>query len=375
MTVLCVAQDGHFVVIEVNFVDKHIHQSLPVFGVIDVSLAELVEEKANFLHAGGRVLGVFQKKLKGEFVMFFLLLRNSVGDNVNGLSALQGLQQVFCGLLIFCKQFFKPPCVAIVTLPLAEVNDFSGNHADIVRGQEIPQSVDYQILYVFFSNCLFVTGFIPAVGHALIIVILPLCLTRSTDTSHGGLAVSAEQFRCQQVVHFRLRSCGGFFVLLHNALCLPKQIFINDAGEPIRNFLIPVCIYPYVPLIPQNAVDAVLVELIPIGRFDLVGVEIPNNICHCGASHIHFKNFHNDWGGQRIDYNSFPLRFEPQRKVAASRKTLLGVNVHPPLDFLCQFHTVIFSHPLQNGFHQHTACIVRNIFTGRQHTDPVLFQF
>lgn len=116
MTVLCVAQDGHFVVIEVNFVDKHIHQSLPVFGIIDVSLAELVEEKANFLHAGGRVLGVFQKKLKGEFVMFFLLLRNPVSDNVNGLSALQGFQQILCGLFIFLNQFLEPPCVAVVSL-------------------------------------------------------------------------------------------------------------------------------------------------------------------------------------------------------------------------------------------------------------------
>ena len=44
MTVLCVAQDGHFVAIEVNFVDKYIHQSLPVLGGTDVSLAELVEE-------------------------------------------------------------------------------------------------------------------------------------------------------------------------------------------------------------------------------------------------------------------------------------------------------------------------------------------
>ena len=33
VTVLCITQDGHFVVIEVNFVDKHIHQSLPVWGV------------------------------------------------------------------------------------------------------------------------------------------------------------------------------------------------------------------------------------------------------------------------------------------------------------------------------------------------------
>ncbi len=56
MTVLCVAQDGHFVIIEVDFIDKHIHQPLPVFGVVDVPLAELIWGKADFFCAGDRVL-------------------------------------------------------------------------------------------------------------------------------------------------------------------------------------------------------------------------------------------------------------------------------------------------------------------------------
>lgn len=42
MTVLCITQDGHFVVIKSDFVDKHIHQSLPMFWVIDIPFAEPV---------------------------------------------------------------------------------------------------------------------------------------------------------------------------------------------------------------------------------------------------------------------------------------------------------------------------------------------
>ena len=319
------------------------------------------------------MLGGFHKKLKGQFLMLFLLLCNPVSNNINGLSTLQGLQQIFCGLLIFCKQFFKPPCVAVVALSFTEVNNFSGNRTDIVWGQEIPQSVDHQIFYVLFSNRLFVTGFVPAVGHTLIIVIFPLCLTRPTDTSHGGLTVSTEQFCGKEIIYFSLRSCGGFFVFLHNALCLPKQIFINDAGESIRNFLIPVCIYPYVSLVSQNAVDTVLVEFIPVGCFDLIGIEIADNISHCRASHIHLKNVNDDWRGKWVNHNPFIFCFEAKRQIAASRKALLSVNVHSPFDFLSQLYTVIFSHPLQNSFHQYAACIVRNILTGRQHTDSILF--
>ena len=42
MAVLCVIQDSHFVVIEVNSVDKSIYQCLPVFEVIHIAFAELI---------------------------------------------------------------------------------------------------------------------------------------------------------------------------------------------------------------------------------------------------------------------------------------------------------------------------------------------
>ena len=34
MAILCVAQDGHFIIIEVNFIDQHIDQPLPILGVV-----------------------------------------------------------------------------------------------------------------------------------------------------------------------------------------------------------------------------------------------------------------------------------------------------------------------------------------------------
>ena len=40
MAVLCIVQDSHFVVIEVNFLDEGINQCLSVFSIVDVSLTE-----------------------------------------------------------------------------------------------------------------------------------------------------------------------------------------------------------------------------------------------------------------------------------------------------------------------------------------------
>ena len=212
------------------------YESRVSLGYLNQSFQNAVRDGIRYgLEQGLFGWNVTDCKICFEYGLYY----SPVSDNINGLSTLQGLQQIFSGLLIFCKQFFKPPCVAVVALSFTEVNNFSGNRTDIVWGQEIPQSVDHQIFYVLFSNRLFVTGFVPAVGHTLIIVIFPLCLTRPTDTSHGGLTASTEQFCGKEIIYFSLRSCGGFFVFLHNALCLPKQIFINDAGESIRNFLTP----------------------------------------------------------------------------------------------------------------------------------------
>ena len=41
MTVLCITQDGHFAIIEIDFIDKHINQPLPILLTVDIALLEL----------------------------------------------------------------------------------------------------------------------------------------------------------------------------------------------------------------------------------------------------------------------------------------------------------------------------------------------
>ncbi|MDE7170377.1 MAG: hypothetical protein K2O11_00670 [Oscillospiraceae bacterium] len=81
MAILCIAQDGHFVVIQVNLVDEHTDQALPVFGVIDVTLAELTQEKADVPHTGNGVLCGFYQQLIGQFIVFLLLLGDAFSDS------------------------------------------------------------------------------------------------------------------------------------------------------------------------------------------------------------------------------------------------------------------------------------------------------
>lgn len=92
MAILCIAQDGHFVVIQVNLVDEHIDQALSVFGVVDIPLAELAQEKANVPYTGNRVLCGLHQQLIGQVIVFLLLLGNAFSDNLNRLPTLQSLQ-------------------------------------------------------------------------------------------------------------------------------------------------------------------------------------------------------------------------------------------------------------------------------------------
>ena len=310
MAILCVAQDGHFIIIEVNFIDQHIDQPLPILGVVDIALAELVQEKANVLHAGNGVLGHIHLQLIGEFIMLFLLLGNPFGNNIDSLSAFQSSKQIICGLFIFTDELLKPRCIIGLALPLAEVNDLFGNPVDIIRGEELPEPLNHHIFNVLFVDSLFITGLVPTVGYTLVIVIFLFRLTRPANASHSGFTVPAEQLCGKQVIHFSLRPCGGLFIFLHDALGLLKQVLVNDARQSVRGFRIAVCIYPDVPFIFQNTVDAVLVELVSIGGFDVVSIEITDNISHGGASYIHFKDFYNHWSSNRVYHNPLILNFE-----------------------------------------------------------------
>lgn len=101
MAVLCVIQDSHFVVIEVNLVDKGIHQRLTVLQVIHITLTELIEEETHLIDRGGRMRGGFHKNLLFQFVVLPFLLRDTLCNHINDLSAFKSLKKIFCGPLIF----------------------------------------------------------------------------------------------------------------------------------------------------------------------------------------------------------------------------------------------------------------------------------
>ena len=101
MAVLCVIQDSHFVVIEVNLVDKGVHQSLTVFEVIDIAFTELVQEEPHFIDRGRRVGGSLHKNLLFQLVAFPFLLGDTLRNHIDNLTAFKSLKEIFCGPLVF----------------------------------------------------------------------------------------------------------------------------------------------------------------------------------------------------------------------------------------------------------------------------------
>ena len=96
MAVLCIVQDSHFVVIEVNFIDECVNQCLSVFSIVDVSLTELVEEESYLIYRRDCIRSFFQKYLLFQIVMFSFLLRNTFRQNFYQLTTFKSLEKVFC---------------------------------------------------------------------------------------------------------------------------------------------------------------------------------------------------------------------------------------------------------------------------------------
>ena len=100
MAVLCIVQDSHSVVIEVNLVDKSVHQSLTVFEVIYITLAELVQEETYLIDCGCRMGRSLHKNLLFQFSPFPFILGDTLRNHIYDLAALKGLKEIFCGPLV-----------------------------------------------------------------------------------------------------------------------------------------------------------------------------------------------------------------------------------------------------------------------------------
>ena len=49
MAILCIVQDGHFFIVEIDFIYKSINECLPILFVVYIALFELIQEKLHFL--------------------------------------------------------------------------------------------------------------------------------------------------------------------------------------------------------------------------------------------------------------------------------------------------------------------------------------
>ena len=57
LTILCVIQDGHFIVIEVNSIHQCVDQSLSILDIVDVAILEFVQKEPHFLYSKHMMLG------------------------------------------------------------------------------------------------------------------------------------------------------------------------------------------------------------------------------------------------------------------------------------------------------------------------------
>ena len=218
-------------------------------------------------------------------------------------------------------------------------------------------------------------GLVPAVGHTLVVVIFGSSFAGSANACHSSLTIPAEQFGAQYVIFESLCTRRGFFLFVHHILHLVKQVIADDSGQSVRGFCASVSVNSNIPLVAENAIEAVFVELVAVGGFDMVCIKVSDNISHRLAAGVHLKNFLHNRSGVRINLNMFLAVYtKAQCQISACGKTFFGVDVHAPPYLLREFDTIIFCHSLQHGLHQHTRGIIRDILTGGQYTDTVLFE-
>ena len=193
-TLFIVKSNQHFIVIEVNCIDEGVDQSLPLFLLGQVQLAEAVEPEADefLLHHG--IGQFFFGNL--DFEVFFLGLEGfqpllgGAGQNA-GLDGVEHILDAGLGLpeLLLVKGQAR-------ALPVLQLHDRRDEGIDdcIVLNQ-FHSFVDYQVFQPLFADRLFGAGLPLFRGRAFIIVMGLARMAHATLPKHQRATTSAKQFR------------------------------------------------------------------------------------------------------------------------------------------------------------------------------------
>ena len=373
-TFLIIKGNKYLIIVEINRIDKSIHQCLPLVFQAHVQLAKPQQPEADELlrDLGLRQLFFCNTGLKLT-LGFFQLLQPLLG-RAGQDSGLNRIEHILDTRFRIPELLFIEGKIGV--LPVLQLHDLGddGFHGDIIP-DKLHGLVDHQIFQPLFTDGLFLAALMLLGSGTLIIAVDFSRPARAAFTKHQCPTVAAEQLGGEQIVVLCLSTGRGFLIFGDLFLHILKQFQWNDGRDGIGHDHIPKFQFSDVPSILEHMFDTIISKRTAHRVLDTVFVQPVPDLLHGGTFIVLLERFQHKRRGERVNME-LPFRIQriakgPTTTVTAAFQDVLRLSTD---NLFGKVGRVVFCIALQNRFQNDAFRPLGNDFRSRHKLDTVLLQ-
>ena len=364
----------NLIIIQINRIDKRIHQRLPLVFQAHVQLAKPQQPEPNEFFGHFRLRQLFFRNAGFKLTLgFFQLLQPLLGGTGQD-SSLNRVQHILDTRFRIPKLLLIEWNVGVLLILQFHHLGDDGFHSGIVF-HKLHGLVDYQIFQPLFADGLFLAALVLFGSGTFIVAVDFTRPARAAFAKHQRPTVAAEQLGGEQIVILCLSTGRGFFVFGDFLLHILKQFQWNDGRDSIRHDHIPEFQFSDVPPVLEHMFNAVISKCTAHRVLDAVFVQPVPNLLHSGAFIVLLERFKHKRRGERVDVE-LPLGIQRVPKgstatVAAAFQDVLGLSTH---DLLGKVSGIILGITFQHRFQNNALRPLGDDLGGRHELDAVLLQ-
>ena len=364
----------NLIIIQINRIDKRIHQRLPLVFQAHVQLAKPQQPEPNEFFGHFRLRQLFFRNAGFKFTLGFFQLLQPLLGGAGQDTGLNRIEHILDTRFRIPKLLLVEGNVGILLILQFHHLGNDGFHSGIVF-HKLHSLVDHQIFQPLLTDSLFLAALVFFGGSTFIVAVDFSRPARAAFAKHQRPTVAAEQLGGEQVVVLCLSPGRGFLVFGDLLLHILKQFQRNDGRDSIRHDHIPEFQFPDVPPVFEHMFDTVISERTAHRVLDAVFVQPVPDLLHGGAFIVLLERFQHKRRGERVNME-LPFRIQRVTKgstttVAASFQDVLGLSTH---DLLGKVSGIILGITFQHRFQNDALRPLGDDLGGRHELDTILLQ-
>ena len=373
-TFLIIKGNKYLIIVEINRIDKSIHQCLPLLrlGHIQLTETEQPEPDEFFFHL--RFCQPFFCNAGLQFLPLFFQRFQPLLGGTGQDTGLNRIEHILDTRFRISKLFLIEGNVGVLlVLQLHDLGD-DGFHGGIIP-DKLHGLVDHQIFQPLFTDGLFFAAFMLLGSGTFIITVDFTSPARAAFAKHQRPTVAAEQLGGEQVVILCLSTGRGFLVFGDLLLHILKQFQRNNGRDGIRYDHIPEFQFSNVPPVLEHMFDTIISKCTAHRVLDAVFVQPITDLLHGGAFIVLLERFQYKRRDERVNVK-LPLGIQRIPKgstatVAAAFQDVLSLSTHDLLGKVCR---IILGIAFKDGFQNDALRAFGDDLGGRHELDTVFLQ-